>query len=306
MVNTFITTTFRQDPDYSITASKLDDSRRRKQILEAKQVINAIEDMTRVSKKLGIQVPKQCTETYWKNVDIDLFLSHGPWLKKVATAYKKCGYEMILKDGKWLWEKKGVFYKIWMNQKYTIRGEFLLLKVALSKKDGNFISKTIPFQNQKVECEKNKYFFYARLPVEKCCIYNKGDRIVSTGFCLHPITCSWAPYLNGLKLYFNAFLATHPSYGNFEPYKIDNVTHPWWRFHHSCRYTFRAALMRKEIAKKEKPWFSTMEEFCRIKNSKYYQHGYIWYNKLDRNQIKNLINGYEGYDYCFEINANQL
>lgn len=274
MVNTFITTE-PDDDDYSQSASTLDPRRLNKQILEAFQMANAIEDAIVISNHLNIPVPKQCTEKDWKNVNIKLFLEHSSWLKTISEKYKKLPEELVWKKvGDKIvpipvWAKKGKYIKVWDSTKFEEKGDSIVVG------------------------EKTYQLKY-------CCFSSKRERVVGNGFMSHPCTRMWSPYIKALKLYHNSHVKVFrelypPKSKNAKPRFQFEVTgkivHPWWRYHESSWLCFRVALLRKEYSMDEKPHYQYHSTGFFVSSCKtpYFEKGYVWHSNLTKELIETII-----------------
>lgn len=275
MVNTFIVYSSKKDPEYRKCAKALDIARLRKQILEASQIINIIQDFIIISQKLNINVPKQMDNI----PDYKLFLSYKSWLTEVAKKYKSNKEKLYWKlcpntDGKnknskceqysiqqvWSEEKQQV---VWTTKKYS------LLDDGKVKIGGEIFQR------------------------EMCCIYEKGERAGSLGFYNHPVTRMWVGYLNALKLYHNSHLEEYISRGfkpkNMKPYEIKGeIIHPFWANHEATIQSYRSSLLRKEYGNNEPAWYTSKVDFIKVLETPYFSRGYIWWSNLSIKQLEEL------------------
>lgn len=114
--------------------------------------------------------------------------------------------------------------------------------------------------------------FYKYLPEQ----VEPGDRLIKMGFANHPCVRSWYGYETALKSYINACIEEWISRGYKNTMTIYDIPsdypRPSWTFDPEFHQIHRAALLHKEISRKEKPWYQLKEEF--ITAGKFVD--YIW------------------------------
>ena len=139
-------------------------------------------------------------------------------------------------------------------------------------------------------------------------------RIVKLGFSQHAVVRMWVGYENSLRQYINDHIdewrsryrkdGTHCK-TSISKYDIkEEVYHPWWTNCFGFLRSHRAALLAKEIARNENPWYVDFNLF-RI-SSFYRKRGYIWTNNLSLEDTIDLSNGKVKSKYFSPINEKAV
>jgi hypothetical protein len=233
MVNTFITAGPHDiDPKtgkkgFRISAANLDKSRLWKQALEATQILNLVESFHVLGQMFSSPCP---TNPYLIKA----------WTREIMAKYKKLDSYLFLHQGAYVWYSKDNDkpLKIKYDDEYTIND------------DGSIL-----YKNKKYP----KYTLI--LPL---------DRFVSMGFWSHPVVIMWMLHPDSLKLYINDHIEEFLERGG-KPgtkkmmYKIDtpieNIVHPIWSTDVKFHANHKAALLTKEIVRKEKEWYIFKDDF---------------------------------------------
>lgn len=235
MVNTFLVV----KPPFRYSAKYLDNKRCFKQILEARQILNILEDLHAIVKIFN-----------WKQFEV---YNHDD-IQKEIHSFKRNGD--LVKE---------------IRKRYLANDKRLVLKT-----DGIYNVVDLSYEIQEDDI-----------------------RIVKLGFSQHAVVRMWIGYEESLKSYINDHIdewcsRKNSSGGNFkcsiEKYKTTkNIDYPWWTSCLGFLKSHRAALLAKEIARKELPRYVKFDVFH--VSEFYKKRGYIWTNNLTIEQIESLING---------------
>jgi hypothetical protein len=104
---------------------------------------------------------------------------------------------------------------------------------------------------------------------------NPDERLVKMGFCTHPIVEMWYGYEDALKEYIDAHIVEWMDRGYKNTMKIYNVRakqYPEWCGWDDFHENHRGALIKKELDRKEKPWYQLQSIFVDAKAFE----DYIW------------------------------
>lgn len=212
---------------FRISAAHLDKKRLFKQALEATQILNLVESFHILGEMFNLPCPK------------NPYLIKA-WTKEIMSEYKKLDSYLFLHQGSYVWysKKNDKPLKVKYDEKYVIN------------EDG-----TILYQGKKY-------------PKYTLILYN--DLFISMGFWSHPVVIMWMLHVNSLKLYINdhidEFLERGGKPGTIKmkckiDIPIENIQHPIWTQDPKFHENHKAALMTKEIVRKEKPWYVMKEDF---------------------------------------------
>jgi hypothetical protein len=257
MVNTFLT-----HPDYEKSAKTLDNKRLGKQRVEAKQILDIIQDLYTISSYYDWEPFPQLNSKNNKEI-ADIFIKRGEWVKIIRKKYISLNKRLV----------------------YVSRNNKLILKEWSLEK-----IKEIP----KIKSQKEKIEIIGDCVIYKDSKYKRKDiilphfqeRIISLGFGSHPIVKMWIGYEDSLKLYINAHIREWCSRKNkdgknfistMELYNVKTDNHPWWIYYDDFHYSHKASLLRKEKDRNEPLWYWNLKEFKFImKNKKLLNMEYIW------------------------------
>ena len=226
MVNTFLVCSPLEKGDgYRISASFLDFRRLNKQITEALQILNLVESFHILGEIFKDPVPKDPYKCY-------------NWIRQIKKKYDQLDVYVFLHQGKYVWypKNKEKPLRLKYNDKYKIKGR----KIIYNGK------------------EYNKYELI--LP---------GDNFFSLGFYSHPSIIMFLNHPDSLKLYINAHIDEFISRGGktslSRKCKIDKkeIEHPIWALDEKFHENHKAALLSKEIARKEKPHYIHFKDFVK-------------------------------------------
>lgn len=278
MVNTFITL-LPTENGYLESARTLDLLRLRKQCVEAYQILNAITDLFTVASFLSIPFP---------SITLPDLSAIDQWVSEVKSKYKQLDYYYIIQAGKFYQiPKNGVLFSLVKTDYISGKTYFL---------DGNNIRILLKPAHYRQYYDKN---YDSKARVEKILsrtnvlITEDGDRIIKLAWINHPAARQWIGYENALKLYINNHLDAYTERTGkpmcIRKYNIPaEIQHPWWVSEFYIMSN-RCALMRKEIARSEKPHYIHSELF-QIPD-KYKKLGYLWPSKLSVELVNKLQNG---------------
>lgn len=230
MVNTFLTAS-PNDIDknglkgYRISANNLDKSRLWKQALEALQILNLIKSF----EVLAEVYKSPCPKNPYKIKD---------WINTIMKQYKSLNYYLFLHQKKYMWYKKDRIKpkKIKYDEEYKIND------------DGTI--------------------FYNGKNYPKYSLVLPGDNFMSLGFYSHPVVVMWMNHSESLKLYINCHIDEFLVRGG-KPgveklkFKINenNIEHPIWTLDPEFHKNHKAALLTKEIVRKESEWYIKKRDF---------------------------------------------
>ena len=225
MVNTFLTS-----PDYRISASNLDSARLGKQRVEAYQILLILQDFDIVRQHFDMPLPTEPLE-------------YASWIKEILSKYKATNKYLFCYEGQTRWlDKDEHIYEPISNDKIILRSNHKVF-IAHPRQTTSF--SFIP---------RNK----VKLP---------GDRIIKFGFANHPAVRMWLCHNDSLRLYINAHIEEWISRGNknnMELFAIENpeiIPAPSWTQDPIMHQNHKAALYRKEVVRKETPWYQKKDDF---------------------------------------------
>lgn len=280
MVNTFLT-----NPDFKISARSLDRARLGKQRVEAYQILNLIEDIKLLSKLLEIDInPKKLKES----------------IKNIYQAEKKLLWYIVIR--KFTDNTKDIFridrqiqlpsqqiINVYLGEKVK-NDEYVILNETIEYSEPKLITNPYPDPIPQ-PCIIKKYFNLEGEQVHVENIFQKSlpnkfdfpekktlliERVVKLGFANHPAVRMWFWHTDALKDYINAHIDEWISRGyknTMNRYEVPKeYEKPQWTLDEEFHRHHRAALLEKEIDRKEKTWYAVKEEF--IGAGKF--TGYVW------------------------------
>lgn len=249
MVNTFLVY-----KNFRESASHLDKSRLWKNVLEALQILDLVKSYHYLGLLFNIPCPK------------DPYLIKA-WTKTIMKQYNTLTHYVFYHQRKYVYYRKTKTkpQKIKYDEKYKIQD------------DGSILYK-----------EKVYPKYSLVLP---------GDIFMSMGFCYHPVVIMWMNHIDSLKLYINEHIDEFISRGGkagtiklkFKIDNIDKIEHPIWTADENFHINHRAALLTKEISRKEKDWYINKKDF---------QSAYEYYSKPPLS-IKTNTKSTSSFDYYF-------
>lgn len=229
MVQTFVLCNPEKD-GYRKSASLLDSKRLNKQIVEAEQILNLVESFHVLGKMFEDPVPKDNYKCY-------------DWIRKIKKKYDALTHILFLHQGKYIWYNKNKPRpkKLRYDEEYTIEGDIIIYRGEKYPK------------------------FSLILP---------GDNYFTLGFYSHPIVLMYLNYSDSLKYYINSHLDEFIAKGG-KPGAIkrkckincENIVHPPWALDPKFHENHKAALLTKEIVRKEKPHYINFKDFRIAYNS---------------------------------------
>lgn len=239
--------TFLTEEDFGLSAKNLDNRRLGKQRVEAMQILNLIIDLEYLSQRYKCELP---SDPY----------DYKDWIRSMAKLYKSESiyifrhqneYVSISKDQK----------PIKIKDKYRINDNGTV--TVFSKK------KTITYEKYQVHLPQ--------------------DHLITLGFVYHPAILMWLGYKEALMEYIDAHIEEWENRGfknNMTKFNITNSPKPLWTQDPEIYQTYKAALLAKELDKKEKPWYQLKPDFIAAAklypSTDHYQTYYIWpYNQRD-------------------------
>ena len=210
--------TFLPDGDFEKSAQYLDNARLGKQRVEAMQLLHLLEDLEFLSKELNIAMPTELPKRTDKEDEWHVFILN------IKRTYQSLNYR---------------YAKIKpTNMKISKLDTELINKYSLTK--DNYIK--VPFD------------LMYKLKQAGSCI-----RIVNLGHCTHPLVKMWIGYNDSLKYYINCCIKEWIKRGkenNMFIYPLpEKFDRPPWTYNEKVHENHRAALITKEIDRKEKTWY---------------------------------------------------
>jgi len=138
---------------------------------------------------------------------------------------------------------------------------------------------------------------YMRVAKDK--IFSLNDktryRLVTGGFCGHPMVLMWVGYINGLRHYINLCIDEWVKRGyvnNMQTYDLpDQIEYPWWVKSPAVICSHICALLRKERKRNEPDWYWPL--FADMAKTEWYSRGYLWLSHCSYSQRKTLWQGRE-------------
>lgn len=211
---------------YRHSASLLDFKRLNKQITEALQILNLVESFHILGKMYNDEVPKNSYKCY-------------EWIRKIMKQYKSLDSYLFLHQGKYVWYSKQNKKpkKLKYDEKYEIKDGFILYK-------------------------GKKYPPYTLILPQ--------ENLFTFGFWSHPVVVMWLNHIDSLKLYINCHLDEFLFRGGKPGSEarrckintsIENISHPVWTLDVEFHKNHKAALLTKEIVRKEKTWYILKRDF---------------------------------------------
>lgn len=218
--------TFLTDRDFAVSASRLDSRRLGKQRVEAYQILNLLYDYKRLAKIYSMPIPADSSE-------------YKKWTREIAHKYRDSGDYLFYHQKEWVWiSRETKPDKLGNNEQAIVEGN----RIKVCKKDGTFVYKS------------------------KYSVILPGDRLMTMGFCYHPCILMWLNHIDALKEYIDAHIHEWVKRGNSNNMKIYNVkatSYPSWVSDPDLHRNHKAALLSKEIARKEPEWYCNYPDFIK-------------------------------------------
>lgn len=217
--------TFLVYSDYEKSASCLDRARLGKQRVEAYQILCLCQDLTFLGQKQGDPLP----ETRGR--------ARYDWVRRVAKRYKNSEIRYLVRNV----DPEGI--------------NRTLYPIPTS------IANQIP-----VGSKRGKKDIVLELENDGKFVIFPNDRVMKLGFCYHPAVLQWLGFEDSLKLYINAHIREFLARGytnNMVLYTTfpSEVKHPDWVYSEEFHKNHRAALLKKERDRNEKPWYVLKQDF---------------------------------------------
>lgn len=258
MVNTFL-----PFPDFKASAKCLDKLRLNKQITEAVQILNILENVQLLAKYYNLEsmpLGTKCSD----------YLETIKWFRDVCSIYVKNNY--------WLGLSK--------NQ-LDVNGRIPTNEIELIqfKKDWNDykVDELKEFCRQQKLAPKGK----RKADLVKCLKENDTSEnnyetfdetkhhLIRLGFCSHPAVRMWLGYEDSLRQYIDACIFEWRSRGGNSKYKTfgtnDVVEKPWWIASERFCWSHQASLYRKAPE-----WYGEKFDLKILREKDQLQRGYIW------------------------------
>lgn len=252
MVNTFLSsfTPNKEENPFRESARRLDFKRLNKQVTEAHQILNLVESFYVLGEIFKSPVPN------------DPYKCHA-WTREIMKKYNALNSTLFLHQDEYSWYKKTKSkpYKIRYDEEYKIQ------------EDGSIL------YNDEV--------------YPKYSLVLPGDNFFSMGFWSHPCVIMWLNYPDSLRLYINShileFLDRGGKPGSIKrmcKIKNENIIHPPWVSDPVFHDNHKAALLTKELVRKEPPFYIKFRDFkvaynfyitkkASVKSTSDFNH-YIW------------------------------
>lgn len=233
MVNTFLV-----DPDFRVSAQKLDRSRLGKQRVEAYQILLVIQQYRFLAHHFGIP-------DFPVGVDTPKEL-RSSWVDQVTSRFKSSGLD-------------GIF----------IRGEMIIEYPKGS---------TLPFRiasGNTFQIDPSTGLLYemkgARRQVVRVAHWSDyvlpGDDLITTRIRKHPAILMWLGFEEALKDYINSTIEAWVARGYKNTMKTYQVTpgypRPAWCNQKEIWENFQSALVQKELDRNEPTWYLNQPDFVR-------------------------------------------
>lgn len=231
MVNTFLV-----DPDFRVSASKLDRVRLGKQRVEAYQILLVIQQYRFLARyfglsdfPVGIDTPKEVRRS---------------WVKHVVRTFKLSGLIGI-----------------------HIRGP-----VVITYRPGDQLHRR-PESGHQLHFDPETGTVYETKGVKKTLVASgpwesfvlPGDDIITTKIRINPAIDMWLGFEDALKDYINAHIENWISRGyenNMKTYIVpSDYPRPAWTYSEAIIQNFRSTLIEREIDRKEPVWYMKQNEF---------------------------------------------
>lgn len=214
----------------------LNNSRLCKQRLEGNMILNALYQLRFMAKYLGIP-------DYPIGIDTPKE-ERTAWIVLVLSTFKMAGY-------------KALHIRNNMIVQY-FHGQTLPRK----PESGNTLFHD-PTTNIVYEIKGKRQRVVASGPAETFVL--PGEELITTGYRRHPAVAMFLGFENCLKQYINAHIDVWISRGKnntMKKYDVpDNVPKPAWTMDEKVINNFKAALMAKEIDRKESAWYLKFPDF---------------------------------------------
>lgn len=156
--------------------------------------------------------------------------AEGDWIRLIAQKYRSYPYSFI-------------FRKINSTQ---------IMRIAIRKESLAFLPKKKAQVPYLVEAPQETFYYYP------------DDHLVKLGWCYHPAVKMWLGFEDALKAYIQAHIQEFIARGYKNNLIIDppeNIRRPSWTFDPELHQNHRAALLKKEIDRKEPSWYAKIPEF---------------------------------------------
>lgn len=308
MVNTFITSKC-----YKESASYLDKKRLWKQCLEAKQILDILEQLEFIAKRNNYPERPAISDDIATQ-----FLKSAEWVKDIRKKYLASKECYVCIDNEWsLRNMDDLPHKI-RKEKWSIlpNGKVAVCISEKTKLSGPFASeKRRVISEKKFQQKHGDLFGKSRTPRNVFIFKRKEialpeDKIYRLGFSQHPIVRMWCGYEDALRLY----ICDHLDECKYRGIKADSikvkrpegaVVHPWWI--NLVINSHRASLVRKELSRKEARWYMDNPLFFET-SREWIISGYIWPCNLSHSDIAEIINGTSDPEnhtkFCIAINSS--
>jgi hypothetical protein len=234
MVATFLTSfdsNNNGENPYRSSAKRLNFQRLNKQTVEAQQILNLVESFHKLAELFKSPVPT------------DPYKCHA-WTREIMKKYNNMDDILFLHQGKYVWYRKSKVrpIKIRYDEEYEIQ------------EDGSILYDGVIYPKYSLVLPEDNFF--------------------SMGFWHHPCVLMWLNYVDSLRLYINAHVLEFISQGG-KPGAIkrmckinnDNIIHPPWALDPVFHENHKAALLTKELVRKEPPFFINFRDFKVAYNS---------------------------------------
>ena len=323
MVNTFVTHLHNVPTNkirHKKSAKNLDIERLFKQIVEAKQILDILEQVRFVAEYFDWNyydlVENDELEMSSQEI-IDNYLERVKIFLTVKKKYTQLPIRLFIKDGETLEiPKMRNIYRInksvdrWVNND----DDTVIVWVNKSTNPKKLIRSKLLTEDDDYDLSFGRRF-KRRLPYlfskEDVCF--PEDTYISLGFGQHAINKMWVGYENSLKEYINShitvYLTKKKKNGEFRKTSISKfnlnneiIIHPWWLTRTNCIVlSHRASLLRKTMTRRDyRPigednywWYRTIDKFeesC----DEWMEYGYIWTGSLSSEYTRYLVSMCDG------------
>lgn len=284
MVNTFLTS-----KNYSKSARRLDISRLRKQCIEAKQILNILEQILHIVDLEG-----------WEPQP-DKYIPRIHWIKQIRRKYLDLDYRYVYQNNRIVKVNvSSLPYKIDRSTgRFTVNSDGTV--TVWSKRPLSLHTLSTPDFSSYDMSEGKRLYHRKPFLFKRENVALPTDTIYTLGFSQHAAVKMWVGYEDSLREYINAHIKEYCSRKTFSgkqcsiciplcKYSKSKYPHPWWLHYKDIILSHRASLLRKEQTRNEDAWYIKQKVFTRLPKE-WLHRGYIWPGSLDEDIIERMMSG---------------
>lgn len=230
MVNTFVLNN-PENGDFRETAQKLDFKRLNKQIIESIQILDTIESYEILSQIFENPIPEEKGKL-------------KTWTREIMKKYKNLNY--------YIFKHQNTYVQYYKNNKN--------------------LPEKVPY-DETYSINEDGSIQYKGKKYKKYTLILPGDKFITQGYCYHPIILMYMKHKDTLKLYINSCIDVFVERGgkkgvSSRKYDLSylysqnvKMEHPSWCKDPKFHENHKAALLYKELERKEKPWYIHFPDF---------------------------------------------